>query len=123
MKEKKIEYLQDFLSNSKIFFEGLYDYGNFRKDEFHKYTRTVYYLSKLDLSAEEKYKIVITIWEISFEILSYLMYHKNPEDVFFIDNLEDDDVRQIKNILYYSSNWFSYGKEIDKSYLVIGSWK
>lgn len=122
MVKELIKYVNDFLKKPEFFFEGLYDYGVFRKEEFHRYTKTVYELSKSELSIEERNKLIPVIWEISFEIQKHLMHHLDSDDVAEIENLEEDDIRQISNIIYYTANWFSYGKEIDEYSLRIGSW-
>lgn len=123
MKEHYIEYLKDFSGKSEIFFEGLYDYGTFRKEEFHKYTRTVYELNKLELSDTERCRLANYIWEISYRIQSHLSNHLDPIDVAFIQNLEEDEVRQISEILYYTAKWFTNNQEMnDKSIIIGGSW-
>jgi hypothetical protein len=122
MREKNIRYINDFLNNPEIFFQSLSDDGIFNKEEFQNYTSVVYELSVTDLIQVEKYKVAILIWEISYRIQSVLGRHVDPEDFVCIDNLDDDDIRQISNILLYSANWFSYDKSMDKNSLMIGSW-
>lgn len=122
MKEENIKRIGDFISDRDLFFGKIHDSALFDKDEFHKYVRAVYDLSKEKLSCEEKYKTVIVVWEVSYKIQEFLGSHLDPNDYFHLDNLEEDDIRQISNILYYTANWFSYGKEMEEDSITIGSW-
>lgn len=114
-----IQYVHDFLTKPEIFFERLIDYGDFQKDEFNRYTKTIYELNKVDLSESEKYKSAITVWDINLYIQKHLMFHIDPNDYAVIDNLNSDEISQITNILYYTANSFSYGNEIDIDYIMI----
>lgn len=123
MKDKNFKYVIDFLNKHEIFFEGIYDCSTFNKEEFHKYTRAVYELSLLDLTCEERYKIAITIWEVSFLIEGFLGSHYDPKGGFFLSNLEEGDPWKINQILHYTSNWFSYKKPMEEDHLTIDSWQ
>jgi len=118
-----IKNIVSFLNDPTVFFEDLSDEGVFKKEVFHSYAKNIFDLSKMKLSNDDRYLAVITIWEISYKIQFLLSSHYSSDDYYSIKNLDDDDGRQISNILHYSANWFSYNKEIDEKSLIIGSWK
>jgi hypothetical protein len=121
-KLKNIEFIETLSNGNNPFFEELEE-GNFNKSIFHDYTRAIYELSKTELTIKEKYDCAIMIWEINHHIQNFLISHFDSRDIFHFNNLEEDDSRQLKNILFYSANWFSYNKELDLEHLKFGSWK
>lgn len=121
-KEEQIKYLEDFLNGKDGFFYELIENGVFEKREFHRYTSIIYDLSQIKISDQDKYQIAILIWEISLKIERLLGSSKDSNSLINISNLEGDDIYQISEILFYTSNWFSYNKTMEKKNLIIGSW-
>jgi hypothetical protein len=118
---EELAYIKEFLINRDIFFEDLEE-GNLNRDQFHKYTTTVYDLSVRDLKEGERCKCANIMWEIGYRIQSHLTWHYNQNDIYEIENFEEDDLRQLNNILTYMTNRFTHGKELKKELLTIGSW-
>ena len=118
-----LDNINSFLTNREVFFGKITGQSIFDRSAFSLYVKSVFNLSKVNLTLQERYDAVILIWEISYKIQDLIGSHIDPNDILFIDNFEEDDIRQVSNILYYTANWFSYGKEIDKEYLEIGSWE
>lgn len=121
-KYKNIEFIETLSERDNTFFDELEE-GLLNKSIFHDYTNCIYELSKTALTNKERYDCAIMIWEINHHIQNLLISHFDSEDIFEIRNLEEDDRRQLQNILYYAANWFSYGKEMDLEYMKIGGWK
>ncbi len=63
------------------------------------------------------------IWQINHRIQDSLISHFDTRDIYRIDNIEDDDRTQLKNILYYSAVRFSYNLNLNIEDVVIGGWK
>jgi hypothetical protein len=122
-KSENISFVHSFLNDREVFFGVISDYGIFKKDEFHKYTKAISELNEIELSVDERYKIAITIWEVSFKIERFLGSHFASDDPWSFENLDEDDPRQIGELIFYTANWFSYNKPMEKDHLKIGSWK
>ncbi|MEQ9089589.1 MAG: hypothetical protein RIE52_00780 [Balneola sp.] len=120
--DEYINYLKSFLDGQEGFFYELNEEGIFDKEGFHKYTNIIYDLSLIELTEKEKYLSAILIWEISLKLERLLSYAKDSDDVLRISNLESEDFIQVSEILFYTSNWFSYDKPMEKKNLIIGSW-
>lgn len=121
-KIEHIDSLKSIIDGRNQFFEELGE-GKFNRKLFHSYTKTILELSKLHLDDDERCKCIIMIWQINHRIQDSLISHFDTRDIYRIDNIEDDDRTQLKNILYYSAVRFSYNLNLDIEDVVIGGWK
>lgn len=121
-KTEYIDYLKSIIDRRNPFLEELGE-GHLNREIFHCYTKTILELSKLNLSEDEKCKCIIMIWQINHIIQDYLISHFDSIDIYSIDNIEDDDRRQLGNILYYSAVRFSYNLDLNIEDVTIGGWE
>lgn len=120
--DDRINDIIKFLTNQSVFFHQLEENCQFEKQEFHKYTSNVAYVTSQELRLESKFTLANSIWETVFKIQLLLGAHLDPNDIFFIENIDEEDVYQIQKVSYYIANWFSRGELMEDRLLLIGGW-
>ena len=104
------------------FYQELVDNCKLDEEKFNDLTKYVLDLHRSDLSQDQRLGLAIKLWEFGFLVSRLLRCHHDSSDVYMIENLDEDDDRQIDSILYYLCNWFSYNKELDEQQIKFGSW-
>lgn len=118
----KVDDIINFLADENGFFCQLEEYSIFEKSKFHQFALNVAHTGKQKLHLELKYKLANSIWETVFKIQLLLGAHLDPNDIYVIDNINDEDVYQIQKICYYIANWFARGSPMETRLLSIGGW-
>jgi hypothetical protein len=113
--------LRNLAGDEDSFYYALTEYGRFNSEQFTDLMNFVFNLNKT-IDDASRLKQAVKLWEIGFLWEQRKANHYDPNDVFNIENISDDQLRQISQIFYYACNWFTYGKEIEKEYLGFGKW-
>ncbi len=96
--------------------------GYFDNDKFKKLTNSIYSLNSRSINRLARLEKSIELWELGFSIQRLLTNHFDKKDAFKISNLNDKQICQLSQVIYYLCNWFSYNKKMEKKYLDLDSW-
>ncbi len=114
-----IEQLNDVMQKEGELCDCIANESYFDIDKFNTYNQLIFKLSNLNLEIEQRYCIVIRIWEINYIIKGLILRHCNEKDYFKISNLKDNIIARISEVLYYTANWYSYKREMNEKHLSI----
>jgi hypothetical protein len=70
-------------------------------------------LNVLDLSAADRGRLAGMLWEFAFHVSNCIASHHNKADTFIFENVSDRQLRALNNMVYWLSNRFTYGKELE----------
>lgn len=92
------------------------------RSKFEELGLFVFQLHNSSISKEQRLLEAIKLWELTYWVSLSFRCHTDINDVYKVVNFNEEDAKQIDQILYYLSNWFSYEKEMDEESLKIGNW-
>lgn len=112
-----MENITDFLEKGEVFFEQLEE-GEFDKKIFYQYVKNVSKVSGLSLELSLRQELTNSVWRASLKIQSLIISHYDQNDIFEIENLEAEEIYNIRETLLCLASGFSTGRALDEKSLI-----
>jgi hypothetical protein len=87
--------------------------GSFNRAEYNKLVKLVYDINGQNISKEVKLEISCKLWEIAFFVVQYLSANDNPNVIYLISNITEDEICILSENVYLMANFLTYNKPMN----------